>query len=337
MPFALTDIVEKSDLFRLLLLYHEGGFYQDIDRPYNRPLREVLSNATRVLLPLYVFDFVQDMMCSAPRNPLLLRAVQLNLERRRELAPRRSNRTGFLEAHDVYRLGPVTWYHAVTETLFGERFLPDRQPFLHFPLVRPIVVATQIMKYVTPAVKEQAPLILAHFETACHTMVYQASHGVCNEEALINKHKVYARQNVSHWVSATEHSDDPSELKAGVEVAAGIACVRQSNDSSVLGWCDRCTRVECEYDCLLKMAAGKPCRFISYDAQGGAQGRPKCLLHRECKLVESPEGGIPRVGRDLYTGHLVHFWNYSDVLARFKRAAQERKKHPRAKGPLHIA
>lgn len=96
-----AHIVEKSDLFRLLLLYQEGGFYQDIDRPYNRALRDVISNDTRLLLPLFDFDFVQDLMCTSPRNPLFLRAIELNLERRRELVPRRSNRSGFLEAHDV--------------------------------------------------------------------------------------------------------------------------------------------------------------------------------------------------------------------------------------------
>ena len=36
-----AHIVEKTDAFRLLVLYEEGGFYQDIDRVYNIPLDDV--------------------------------------------------------------------------------------------------------------------------------------------------------------------------------------------------------------------------------------------------------------------------------------------------------
>ena len=31
-----THIVEKSDLWRLLVMYYEGGYYQDIDRAYDK-------------------------------------------------------------------------------------------------------------------------------------------------------------------------------------------------------------------------------------------------------------------------------------------------------------
>merc|ERR1712137_1005900 len=48
---ATAHIVEKTDAFRLLVLYEEGGYYQDMDRVYNIPLDNVIDANTRMLLP----------------------------------------------------------------------------------------------------------------------------------------------------------------------------------------------------------------------------------------------------------------------------------------------
>ena len=102
-------IVEKCDLWRLLKLFHEGGLYQDIDRPYNIPLRRILTERTRCVLPTYYdIDFTQAFMLSAPGNPIFRRAIELNLERRRQ------------GCTDILSLGPITYFHAVTEHLVGE-------------------------------------------------------------------------------------------------------------------------------------------------------------------------------------------------------------------------
>ena len=77
-------IVEKSDLWRLLKIYNEGGMYIDIDRHYNIPMRDVLDPDTTMLLPTNQdFDFSQDFMCSAPGNPMFQRAIEFNLYLRR--------------------------------------------------------------------------------------------------------------------------------------------------------------------------------------------------------------------------------------------------------------
>ena len=44
-----THIVERSDIWRLLVMYHQGGYYQDLDRMYNRgPLSEIIKPTTKV-------------------------------------------------------------------------------------------------------------------------------------------------------------------------------------------------------------------------------------------------------------------------------------------------
>ena len=55
--------VEKTDLWRLLKMCHEGGLYMDIDRLSNQPISEYINsntdegsengNATKMILPLY--------------------------------------------------------------------------------------------------------------------------------------------------------------------------------------------------------------------------------------------------------------------------------------------
>ena len=102
-------IVEKVDLWRLLKIYHEGGFYMDIDRLYNIPLENVISNDVKCLLPMYGDkNFSQDIMISCPKNIIHKTAISLNLERRRSGSKR------------ILYLGPQTYFHACTRILLGE-------------------------------------------------------------------------------------------------------------------------------------------------------------------------------------------------------------------------
>lgn len=45
-------IVEKSDLWRLLVMYHYGGYYQDVDRPSVPHLDSLLTHSVRMCLPI---------------------------------------------------------------------------------------------------------------------------------------------------------------------------------------------------------------------------------------------------------------------------------------------
>ena len=113
-------IVEKTDLWRLLKIYYEGGMYCDIDRFANIPLREIILGGDRCILPIHRWiDFSQDIMIAEKGMPHVKRAIELNLDRRKE------------GCKDVLSLGPITYFHAITET-YANKQLPrylERQQF----------------------------------------------------------------------------------------------------------------------------------------------------------------------------------------------------------------
>jgi len=109
-------IVEKTDLWRLLKIYNEGGMYVDIDRLCDTPIREVVSSETKCILPIYIGpsgdhapNFSQDFMCSVPENPIYLKAALLNVNRRAKGNYR-----------SLYQLGAPTYMDGIIEELFEE-------------------------------------------------------------------------------------------------------------------------------------------------------------------------------------------------------------------------
>jgi len=103
-------IVEKSDVFRLLLMYYVGGFYQDIDRVANIPFNKLFTKDTKVMLAThYDVNFAQDIMCSSPGNHVFWYAYELNAKRRKQ-------------GHKgVIFLGPNTYFDAATKVIFGRQ------------------------------------------------------------------------------------------------------------------------------------------------------------------------------------------------------------------------
>lgn len=86
-------IVEKTDLWRLLVIYHRGGMYADIDRLFNLDMNSVIEKDTKMLLPVFgltfnnenglariIFDFSQDFVASAPGNPAIKAAIDLSVD-----------------------------------------------------------------------------------------------------------------------------------------------------------------------------------------------------------------------------------------------------------------
>jgi mannosyltransferase OCH1-like enzyme len=102
-------IVVKSDMWRLLKLYTEGGVYLDLDRFCNISFSDILTDDIRCVLPTCLdMDFSQDFMMSAPQNPIYLQAYKMSMGRRKQ-------------GHtNTYFLGPQTYMHAVTYVLMGE-------------------------------------------------------------------------------------------------------------------------------------------------------------------------------------------------------------------------
>lgn len=167
-------IVEKSDLWRLLKLYLEGGLYVDIDRLCNKKLDDVLKDETKCLLPTCLdHDFSQDFMCSASGNPIFETTIQLTLQRR-------------YEGHEnVYFLGPQSYMHGITKVLFGEMI--DVNP--------PIEVFTQIRTEL-----EKMPFMQTFREyPPCNTVLFE---GNLDFDYELEKKNFYHEYNLKHWTNA---------------------------------------------------------------------------------------------------------------------------------------
>jgi mannosyltransferase OCH1-like enzyme len=68
---ADKHIVQKTDLWRLIKLYIEGGLYMDIDRFVNTPLDGLVDEDTKWVVPTCRdYDFSHDFMMTSPQSPV---------------------------------------------------------------------------------------------------------------------------------------------------------------------------------------------------------------------------------------------------------------------------
>jgi len=107
-------IVQKTDLWRLVKLFIEGGVYMDIDRFCDTNFDNLLEEGVKWVLPICRnYDFSHDFMMTAPKNPAYRYAASLYVQR-------------LIEGHDnIYFLGPQTYMNAVTKAICGEMIDPD--------------------------------------------------------------------------------------------------------------------------------------------------------------------------------------------------------------------
>lgn len=113
-------IVEKTDLWRLLVLYHIGGIYSDLDRSYNKgPISGIINATTKVFLPTHVdINFAQDLMITSPANPVFKTAIENNLRMRRYWHECGKGKWDN-EVQNVIELGPHGLFAAATYVMFG--------------------------------------------------------------------------------------------------------------------------------------------------------------------------------------------------------------------------
>ena len=127
-------IVEKTDLWHLLKIYHEGGCYCDVDRLHNRSLDASLHQHTKVCLPTYEdVNCAQDLMISTPGAPHLRHAIELNLKGRRE-------------GRKLYDLGPVSYWEATSHFVLGFPILHEGASPYIFSKFRSIIDACPYMQ-----------------------------------------------------------------------------------------------------------------------------------------------------------------------------------------------
>jgi mannosyltransferase OCH1-like enzyme len=172
-----THIVERLDIWRLIKLYNEGGMYVDIDRLHNRALTPLLPGTARCILPMNGDrDFSQDLMISAPGNPLYLTAMELSLQRRRE-------------GHtSTYFLGPQTYMHAVSQLVLNR--IVDSNPGIEeiVELRKAIYSVNFLATY-----RESFPK---------DTFLFRCEEGqelAFDHEA--EKRKLYASYDLKHWTN----------------------------------------------------------------------------------------------------------------------------------------
>lgn len=113
-------IIEMLDVWRMLVVYFEGGFYMDMDRLFNKPFSKTLGESLRLSLPThYNVNFAQDMLLTSPCNDMMRAAIQRNYEQRlkhkeKGLDKEVTNRRGL-----VLELGPANYLHTVLQVVFG--------------------------------------------------------------------------------------------------------------------------------------------------------------------------------------------------------------------------
>lgn len=92
-----SHIVEKTDAYRLLMIFQTGGLYGDIDRVMNKKLDFINVGTTKMILPTYYdINFAQDLFGSSKGNKLILN-VFLNQNKQRITMPRKE---GWLKSSD---------------------------------------------------------------------------------------------------------------------------------------------------------------------------------------------------------------------------------------------
>lgn len=109
-------IVEKVDLWRLLIIYENGGMYMDLDRFYNKDINKIINDKKemKMCLPTYKnMNFSQDIIISSPKNPIILSVINLNIKRRRD------------GVDNIVYLGPSTYMHALTKEIYGKQLLEN--------------------------------------------------------------------------------------------------------------------------------------------------------------------------------------------------------------------
>lgn len=165
------SIVEKLDVWRLLKMINEGGLYIDVDRLYDTPMSQIIKDGVKCVLPTCKdLDFSQDLMLSAPGNPIHLKTLELNMQRRKE------------GQVNIYFLGAQTYMHAITICLMGEMINTDPGEDV-FKIIRDKI--------------EQASFLQTYRENIPYkTMVFR---GEVDFDHEAEKRKLYADYGLRHW------------------------------------------------------------------------------------------------------------------------------------------
>lgn len=174
-------IVEKVDLWRLLKMYHEGGIYCDIDRMCNISFDDIIQQGDVCILPTHFdIDFSQDIMISEKGQQIHKKAIEFNLGRRQD------------GCKDVMSLGPISYFHAITLTLYGRQL--DR--FLHPMMWKKLLQTVNSIKGYRVFVEKPVDNLKEH-----RTIIYKFN-GIYEEGNGGSKEDLYKESKIDHWTKA---------------------------------------------------------------------------------------------------------------------------------------
>ena len=172
-------IVEKTDLWRVMKVYNEGGLYLDIDKYCNISLSEIIKDKTQCVLPTYLdTDFSQDFVLSVPKNPIQGAAIKNNIHYRRK-------------GHNLFFLAVQSYMHSVTEVLSGRKI--DRDP--------PIKYFNDIRSKIN-----DCPYIETYRESPPYDTILYRPESKINFDYEEDKASFYNSYDVTHWNSDTQSS-----------------------------------------------------------------------------------------------------------------------------------
>jgi hypothetical protein len=186
--------VERSDVWRLLKIYREGGLYTDLDRLHDRSL-DFITNRTRMLLPMsgrgdQIGDFAQDLICSAKHNPAIRLALATSL------AVRHAN--GTLPGEEkpsndrVTASGARSYTYGVSEHIFGVwlGYMPGK-------VVSDRVI--ELLGTLHPLVVSQVEQLPLGPSITLSRALDQRPHEISSAEYQQAKRALYSRAGVAHW------------------------------------------------------------------------------------------------------------------------------------------
>ena len=172
-------ITEKTDLWRLLKIYKEGGLYVDIDRYIDTPLSEVMKSNTSCVIPTFQdVDFSQDFVLSCVNNPMIERAISNNLFNRKN-------------GQNLFYTAVCSYMHAASEFLSGQKVERGDNP-VYFNDIRKQIEACEYLE----TFREIGP--------EYHTL-YRNTNGDFDAQTFEkDKADFYNGESVIHWNSNTQ-------------------------------------------------------------------------------------------------------------------------------------
>jgi predicted O-methyltransferase YrrM len=185
-------ITEKTDLWRLIKTYKEGGMYIDIDRYIDTPISEIMNTSTSMVLPTFQdVDFSQDFILTCPKNPIIGRAIVNNLNYRKK-------------GKSLFFMAVQSYMHSVSEVLTGSKIdRGDNEEY--FNKVRSGIQNCEYLE----TYKETGP--------SDHILYRNLNNNFDMNIFEKDKADFYNEENVVHWNADTRKKHESIKLQSSLE------------------------------------------------------------------------------------------------------------------------